>query len=143
MGKTRDRLDIMEVVGRYALAADTRDWSLLDRTFVRDATGDFSRYRMTGRDKIRDMMRAHLDGCGTTQHLLGNYRIEVDGDSARCTSLIRAFHAGAGSRHGVTYELFGEYSDELVRTKKGWRIRHRTMRIFHETGDDSILGPGE
>ncbi len=142
VGKAADRLKIMEIVGRYALAADSRDWKLLDETFVPEATGDFGRFRHGDREGIRAMMRAHLDGCGPTQHMLGNHRIEIDGDSARCVSLIRAFHAGAGERRAVTYELFGEYRDELVRTPRGWRIRHRAMSIFHEIGDDSILGPG-
>jgi hypothetical protein len=142
MGDADDRLAIIEVVGRYALAADSRDWSLLDQTFTPDATGDFGQFQHTDRDGVRKMMRDHLDGCGPTQHLLGNYRIEVSGNRAVCTCLIRAFHAGRAERAQITYELFGEYADRLIRTPAGWRIEHRTMRIFHETGDASILGPG-
>jgi hypothetical protein len=74
--------------------------------------------------------------------MLGVYRIGLNGNEATSVCAIRAHHLGRGARAQVAYECFGEYHDRLVRTREGWRIRHRAMRLTHETGDRSILGPG-
>jgi hypothetical protein len=140
-GKSRDRFAIIEVVQRYATAADTRDWSLLDETFVPDVQGDFGEFQPRDVEGVRALMRQHLDGCGPTQHLLSNFRIEIDGDEASCVCAVRAFHAGRAERSHLIYELIGEYRDRLVRTRKGWRIAARSMYIAHEWGHREILGP--
>jgi hypothetical protein len=136
-----DRIAVIETVDRYAVALDTRDWSLLDLVFTPDATGDYGAYRCAGRDEIRKLVRSMLGGCGPTQHLLGIYRIAIVGDEATSTCKVRAHHVGRGAEAQLAYECFGEYHDRLVRTKDGWRIRERTMRITHETGTRAILKP--
>jgi hypothetical protein len=137
-----DRLAIIETVDRYALALDAKDWTLLDQVFTPDASGDFGEFRCADRDAIRKMILSMLGGCGPTQHMLGVYRIRVAGNEATSVCAIRAHHLGRGAKAHVEYECFGEYSDRLVRTTEGWRIRYRAMRLTHETGDRSILGPG-
>jgi hypothetical protein len=134
-----DRFAIIETVDRYALALDARDWALLDRVFTPDAKGDFGEFQCADREAIRAMIVSMLGGCGPTQHMLGVYRVEISGNEARSTCAIRAHHLGRGAQAAVQYECFGEYRDRLVRTVEGWRIRHREMRLTHETGDRSIL----
>ena len=136
-----DRFAVIETLDRYAVALDTRDWSLLDRVFTPDATADYGDYRCASRDKIRKLVQSMLGGCGPTQHLLGVYRIEIAGDEAKSTCSIRAHHVGLGAEAELQYECFGEYRDELVRTPEGWRIRQRAMRVSHETGTRVILKP--
>jgi SnoaL-like protein len=136
-----DHFAVIETLDRYAVALDTRDWSLLDRVFTPDATGDFAAYRCASRDDIRKMIQNMLGGCGPTQHMLGVYRIEISGDEATSTCAIRAHHVGRGAEAQLEYECFGEYRDRLVRTTEGWRICHRAMRVTHETGTRAILKP--
>jgi 3-phenylpropionate/cinnamic acid dioxygenase small subunit len=136
-----DRLDVIDVVNRYATALDARDWDLLDRVFAEDVRAEFGR-PLPGRAAVKELVRAHLGGCGPTQHLLANHRVEVAGDEATCVTSVRAFHAGRGSRAGQTYELFGEYHDRLRRGASGWRIVARRMVVTHETGSREVLGPG-
>jgi hypothetical protein len=136
-----DRLAVIETLDRYALALDARDWPLLDRVFTPDAVGDFGNFHCASRDEIRGMIQSMLGGCGPTQHMLGLYRVEIAGDEAAATCAIRAHHVGRGSDAALEYECFGEYRDRLVRTPAGWRIRHRTMRVTHETGTRAILKP--
>ena len=136
-----DRFAVIETLDRYAVALDTRDWSLLDRVFTPDAIGDYGEYRCASRDEIRGLVLRMLGGCGPTQHMLGVYRIEISGDEATSTCKIRAHHVGRGAEAQLEYECFGEYRDALVRTPEGWRIRHRAMRVTHETGTRAILKP--
>lgn len=137
-----DRLAILEVLTRYATALDHRDWRLLDELFAPDVLGRFGGRSYRGIDAVRAMIRSMLDGCGPTQHLLSNFRIDVAGDVARSVCSVRAFHAGLGAHAGVSYELFGEYRDELARRPEGWRVVVRSMWVSQEIGDRAILGPG-
>jgi len=136
-----DRFAIIETLDRYAVALDTRDWALLERVFTADATGDFGRTRCASRAEIRKLIESMLGGCGPTQHMLGVYRIAISGDEATSTCSIRAHHVGRGAEAQLAYECFGEYRDQLMRTPEGWRIRHRAMRVTHETGTRVILKP--
>ena len=83
-GQLADRLAIVDVVNRYATALDARDWDLLDQVFSSDVIGDFGDHRLRDRDAVKDMIRGMLGGCGPSQHLLANHRVELDGDLATC-----------------------------------------------------------
>jgi hypothetical protein len=136
-----DRFAIIETLDRYAIALDSRDWALLDHVFTPDASGDFGEWQHADREGIRAMIVSMLGGCGPTQHMLGVYRIEITGNTATSVCSIRAHHVGRGAEAKLEYECFGEYRDRLVRTPEGWRIRHRAMRLTHETGDRRVLKP--
>ena len=87
-----------------ATALDTRDWDALGALFTESATG----YGVTGRAAIVEMVRDHLGGCGPSQHLLGNHRVECDldgdPDRARSRTYGRVFHVGSDDLADLTYE---------------------------------------
>lgn len=136
-----DLLRVFDVLNLYGEAADRRDWALYERVFTPDATADYGGMKLEGRDAIVGLIRNSLGGCGPTQHLLGNHAGGVDGDDAHATCKVRAFHKGAGERSGATYELFGTYHHDLIRTTDGWRTRHLRMDIALEVGTRSVLRP--
>jgi hypothetical protein len=95
-----------------------------------------------GLESVRATIRSYLDGCGPSQHLLGNYRITLDGDRASSRCYCRVMHFGKGVHAGKTYETWIEYADELVRTPAAWRSAPRVGRAWMHQGDPSLLGPG-
>ena len=141
--ETCDRFAIESVLIDYALACDRRDWSMLDDVFLPDVTADYAgEYRVDSRKQLVAMIRSMLGGCGPTQHMLGNFRVEIGGDTATAACYIRAVHAGSGQRTDLTYEIWGEYRDRLVRTADGWRIAARELEVFRETGTRDVLAAG-
>jgi len=141
MSEADDYAEILATLARYSTALDQRDWALLEDVFTRDLVYDAGEWTTRSFDEYLDRLRPYLDGCGPTQHLLGNYRIELDGDTARSAVYIRAFHVGTRELSNTTYEMFGEYRDELIRTGAGWRSRHRTLRLHYELGSRDVLRP--
>jgi hypothetical protein len=135
---TTDREEIIDRLCRLASALDRRDWAALGAAFTETATG----YGRTGRDEIVAVVRRHLGGCGPSQHLLGNHRVQVDGDTARSLTYARVMHLGAGPMEGRSYECFGEYDDRWARTGDGWLLTSRTFRVSMEIGDFGVLRPG-
>lgn len=136
-----DHAAILALLARYSTALDTRDWALLDQVFTDDLVYDAGEWITHSRADWLARLRPYLEGCGPTQHLLGNYRIELDGDTAQSAVYVRAFHVGTRELATTTYEMMGEYRDRLVRTPAGWRSRHRTLRLQWEQGSRSVLRP--
>ena len=137
-----DRFAIIAVLDRYSECLDTRDWEGLAEVFTADVDMDFEAWRQQGLGAVMSTIRSYLDGCGPSQHLLGNYRIELDGDHAKSRCYCRVMHMGKGPHEGKTYETWIEYADELVRTDQGWRSARRVARAQMHQGDPSLLGPG-
>ncbi|RWU18218.1 hypothetical protein DM813_26570 [Pseudomonas alkylphenolica] len=130
------------VLSRYARACDQRDWSALNEVFIEAATADYGGLnRLQGREPIVAMIRVHLEGCGPSQHLLGNLLVEVSDAAVESRVYVRAAHRGAGSLQDLTYESLAEYQDRWVATPNGWRIAHRRMVISHEQGCRDVLRP--
>ena len=97
---------------------------------------------LTGRAAIIESIRSFLDGCGPSQHLLGNYQIAIDGDEAQSLTKARVLHVGAGERAQLTpYEAIGVYRDRHIRTADGWRIIHRHFDVQISIGDINVLQP--
>lgn len=133
-----DRDAITEALAVLAAALDGRDWDTLRAIFATDATG----YGATGVENVVARVREHLGGCGPTQHLLGNHRVELTGDRARSLTYARVYHQGAGPRQGGFFECMGEYDDRWVRTGAGWGLFRRTFDMRISLGDFAVLQPG-
>ena len=123
-----DRIEIEELMYRYARMVDARDWALMDEVFAPDATID---YRSTGgkagpyRETLEWLARA-LEPWPLNLHAITNLSIALDGDRARSHCYFQA-PMGRGERLGEQLVITnaGTYSDELVRTDSGWRIAAR------------------
>ena len=138
----QDQQQVVRVLTRYALCLDNRDWPGLADVFIEEATASYGGRSVTGRAGVVQWVSRFLDGCGPTQHLLGNHEVSIDGDRAMCTTQARVIHVGVGDRAGLTpYESIGTYSDRLVRTARGWRIAHRDFDVRIQLGDPAILAP--
>ena len=136
-----DHLEIQQVINLYASAIDKHQWSALDGVFTDDAVANFIGIGVfEGRQAIADLIASVLAQCSATQHLIGNINIVVSGDTATATCYLSALHVGLGDYAAETLTVWGEYSDELVRTANGWRIAHRTLTSQHATGDIGLNG---
>jgi hypothetical protein len=143
MSERDDRAEIIAVLDGYAECLDRRNWAGLDRVFAADLEFDFGEWRSENLEQAVVAMRGYLDGCGPTQHLLGNYRVEIDGDRAESKVYVRAFHIGIGAAAGKIYEMGGEYRDRLERRDGRWLSVGRVGEVFWELGDREVLGPGD
>jgi ketosteroid isomerase-like protein len=138
-----DRYAIIELTNRFACAVDEHDWRAVASVFAPDVVIDYSTgTHLVGPDAMVKLIRGVLDGSGPSQHLVGNFIVDVDGDRARASCYVRTFIAGApGSPVADSaYENFAVYHDELVRTDGVWRVAQRRADILHEHGDLRVLG---
>jgi 3-phenylpropionate/cinnamic acid dioxygenase small subunit len=135
-----DKLEITDVLYRYATALDQRDWALLAEVFAPEAVytmgarGDF-----TGPEAIGAKIASLIGGYESTQHMITNPVIEINGDAARASCYLHGQHYMPDQRTGGnTYEMGGTYRDELARTAAGWRITRRVLEVAWREGNAAI-----
>jgi hypothetical protein len=128
-----DRLDIIDLPGRYADALDTLQPDLLRAVFTDDAVWEMvDALRLEGLDAIMAFMGRPDVHPGA--HLMTNsYIAGVEADPVTGGPLVRlssrgVFPVGPSSRKNPTSVFYGRYDDDVVRTGAGWRIRHRRYR---------------
>ena len=133
---------IITILNSYAQMCDRRDWALGDLVFAADVQGNYGgAYKIKSRDKLVALIKSMLGGCGPTQHQLGNYFIEVQGDTASSRCYVRAAHVGKGELKDSLYEVWGEYKDKLMLIDGAWKITYRELWIYHEIGTRDVLKP--
>ena len=132
-----DRFDVAEVLSRYAQGLDTRDFELVRACFTGDAVIAYSSLPAFpgGFPAFLEHTRATVLQLASTQHLIGNHIITVDGDSAPCNSSVLASRYAASNDNWTTA---GRYDDVLARTPDGWRIPRRRF-TSHWTSDPQGL----
>lgn len=132
-----DRLDIIELPGRYADALDMLEPEQLRDVFTSDAIWEVldGRIRLVGLDEIMDFMGrpevhpgAHLM---TNIYIAGSSEDSATGDQVVHMRSRGVFPVGPSDRENPTAVFYGRYDDDVVQTEAGWRIRHR--RYQHGT----------
>jgi 3-phenylpropionate/cinnamic acid dioxygenase small subunit len=123
-----DRLEINELLVRYSHAVDTQDWELYTTVFTSDAVIDYT--EMGGPrgtvTEIVEFLRSTMPTFASSQHMVGNTVLELDGDAARARTICfnpMVLDRGEGATHVFFCGLW--YRDALVRTPDGWRIKER------------------
>ncbi|MEE9606402.1 MAG: nuclear transport factor 2 family protein [Myxococcota bacterium] len=123
-----DRIQIDDLLTRYTVAIDTKDWSLLDTCFTPDAQVD---YTTSGGTKgpypeVRKWLEKALSVFPMTQHFISNTTVTIEGNEARARTYVlnpMGFPKDDGNLHIFTVGAY--YIDKLVKTEAGWRIADR------------------
>jgi 3-phenylpropionate/cinnamic acid dioxygenase small subunit len=123
-----DRIAIDDLLIRYTVAIDKKDWNLLDKCFTPDADVD---YTTSGGTKgkypeVRKWLEGALSVFPITMHFISNSVVEIDGDTAKARTYVinpMVFINPDESQHIFTVGAY--YVDQLVYTEDGWRISNR------------------
>ncbi len=115
-----DIVAIQQVLHLYGKLVDTSAWDEMDRVYTHDAVFDISDFKMgvmNGLDEIIAMFRSSKPP--SSVHIVNVVVEPGDGpDQARAYSK----NLGILAKGAVGS---GAYDDVLVRTPKGWRVKHR------------------
>ena len=139
-----DRLEIEDVLTRYAWAIDTREFDGLDEVFTPDAFVDYTSAGGIKGDypEVKAWLASVLPHFPAYQHLVTNKDIRIDGDAATSRSgFYNPMGQDAGDGSLSFFFVGGEYHDQLVRTAKGWRIKERIEKTVWADGDVPATPP--
>ena len=134
-----DRMEIIDTLNRYATSVDTRNWDLFLTCYTEEMVADMvsvgfvEPLTMQSKDFLQ-IIRQAVSPFDSTQHLLSNFVIDVDGDSATCVCYLQAMHFSEDDTGAHTVIIGGYYSHSLVRTPAGWRIdKYRVVKTWMTT----------
>lgn len=140
-----EREAIRDLLAHYCFLIDSSQSHLLTtEIFTPDAVDDHGMGEWRGSEEIGRAFAALMPRFEGTAHVLGNVRIELDGDRARTSAYVTAWHwlartSGRGRIRPADFVAVGVYLDEMAKGPGGWRI---TRRRFRPLGPSS-LGVGE
>jgi hypothetical protein len=144
-----DRADIIELFGRYADIADTKNFDDLPPLVHADPfTMDFE--SVTGMSPLQtslDEYVAALSGAFApfvaTHHSITGHVVTIDGDRATARAHVRAEHwvpddvaAGGPNR----WLVVGFYENEAVRTEHGWRFSKVKLVAAYQENAQILAG---
>lgn len=131
-----DRWDLQDLMTAYATCIDARDFDGLDAVFLPDARVSFAASGGPDDDypTIRAWLAEMLPVFASTQHLMGNLAVTLDGDTARgrcmCFNPMALQPVTEKDQQVFFYGLW--YVLEFVRTSGGWRISSLTQeQAYH------------
>lgn len=137
-----DREQIRDQLVSYGLALDAHDWDRLRTVFVPEAVADYGDLegRNEGIDEIIAACHRALVGLDSSQHLVANLDVRIDGDRATATCYLHAQHYLVSASGVNTFVVGGTYRDELIRTPEGWRITLRKLETSWTDGNAAVFG---
>jgi SnoaL-like protein len=135
-----DRAEISEVVHRYAIGIDSRDWKLFRSIFTDEievwlgfATDAKPELRRRNADKFTEQAARVITQFAVTQHFLTDYHIEVNRNDAVCVCYMQARHFNPDGKGGQTvWDIGGYYTYHLTRSASGWKIPKYTLTLTWE-----------
>lgn len=142
--------DFSEITRRryeYALGIDTCDFELLRSIFTDEITMDFEDYSgqpaatMKADDWVAGV-RVLFTGLDSTQHVMTNPVVDIDGESATCKMYMKAEHFLRNDQGDPGFALGGYYTDQLVKVDGRWLIKAVRLRIFWNRGNRHIMQLG-
>lgn len=115
-----DRIEITDLLTRYATAVDDKDWPLYRSVFTADAQIDYSSAGgPTGDvDTVVAGLTEQLQLFARTQHFISNIAVVLAGDTAAVRAM---FFNPMIVSPGKQFTCGGWYNHDLVRTPDGWR----------------------
>ena len=127
-----DMQQITDLLNEYGRALDTRDFKAYAALFAKDGSWSGGLGTVTGGPQaIYDFMTSRIGGggrggtpsigFGSSYHIMSNFRIDVNGDTATATSRWTFVSAARGP--GI--QVAGRYEDRLVREDGVWKFKSR------------------
>jgi hypothetical protein len=132
--RLRDRLDVSDVVSRYAFAVDLEDWEALGAILTDEVHLELTHVATDSplhtRDQFVALARSTVAGFDATHHLIPNRLVTIDGDRASCKAYAHAWHNIPTEPGVADYALVrGFYEFGLCRTEGGWLIDRMVVTI--------------
>ena len=130
-----DRTQIGEVIHRYPVSIDARDWKLFRSIFTDEIQVylgppmEKPKLRTVSVDKFTEQVAHVITRFDVTQHFLTDYHVEVNGNDALCVSYMQARHF---KQSQPTWDMGGYYTYHLVRSDDGWKIPKYTLTVTWE-----------
>ena len=129
-----DYAQIMNVVSRFLIEVDERNWGAVCGMMTNPFHADFS--TLTGKpamdatpEKFTEVWQSIMSRSDGSQHQIGNQIVEIDGDMAEFRCHVTARHFVTDESGGKIESIMGSYRIPLVRADHGWKLAGVTFKL--------------
>ena len=126
-----DRQQLAELISRYGMAVDDRDFDTVGRLFAPD--GEF--HGVKGRQTIVDYYRARTVSFTTSSHYAHTWHFDFESDT-RASGAVNA-HAEL-CIGGKTVRIALRYLDRYSKGADGWQFQSRTLKFRYVLPFDQV-----
>lgn len=129
----QDRLDVRELLDRYALAYTKRDWKEVEDCYIPEATfRELPPVELNQRDRkeIIDTAKSYMASMKHVVMMIHSCLITIDGPTARAATIL---HESGRTNDGEEMNMFGHYDDEIVFRDGRWRFAKRVFQPMQWT----------
>ncbi|MGA0557521.1 alpha/beta fold hydrolase [Larkinella sp. VNQ87] len=141
---TAEKQAIVETVTNLIWAVDRRDFALAKDQFADLVTVDYislfgGDVEQLSAQSLVDRWSRFLPNLQMTQHTLSNFRVDVSGNQAICTSYVQGFHYLPYTEGGSQWLVMGYYTHHLINLDGGWKITLMKLTTTYEEGNRNVL----
>jgi hypothetical protein len=138
-----DQLAIRLIVDEIDNACDAKDWEQCRAFFSGEVEVDFTSLAggepaKISADDLIQAWKTNLFAEKKTFHQRGNHRIEIEDDAATVFSKAYAFNLLESGEVTGLWEVWGNYTHDLVRTETGWKCSGMKLEVIHQRGDERV-----
>ena len=134
-----DELAVQRVPTEIEVAVDRKDWARVHSFFAPQVRVDFS--SLSGQPPATISSDALVAGWSEnlgpkkhSHHQRGQALVTLDGDRATVYSQCYAWNRLEGNGDPL-WEVWGNYTHELLRTPAGWKVTGMTFEMTHQRGN--------
>ena len=138
-----DIINIQETISKMFVNSDQRQWETVEAQFAPKVILDYS--SMTGNPAvvvsptdITTGWKTVLPGFTFTQHQIGNFITEVNGDKAHSFCYGTANHY-LENTNGNVWTVVGSYDFDLEKIDGYWRITAMTFNFKYQDGNTRLI----
>ena len=123
-----DRAELSDLIHRYAMAVDDRDYATLEEVYAEEATFVGRTAAPVGRAAVLEYLRTTQAGNGVTVHCPTSQLVTFTGPDQATGVVVSS--AQLDIEGDMTYLVF-RYYDEYVRRDGRWQFARRELRNLH------------
>lgn len=135
-----DVQQITQLLLKYPVALDSRDFELLESLFTPDARIEIPVAGTFDPAGFRVASEQGLGRLDATQHFVGQPLLNIDGERASARSYLYAQHVVNALAPNGTLLIGAWYNDELRCVDGRWLIASRTGNSVWWSGNPAVLG---
>lgn len=128
VARLADRVELSDLIHRYAMAVDDRDYDTLEALYAEEATFVGRTASPVGRAAVVDYLRTTQAVNGVTVHCPTSQVVKFNGPDQATGVVVSS--AQLDVEGDMTYLVF-RYHDEYVRRDGRWQFARRELRNVH------------
>ena len=138
-----DREKAVELLNRFGITIDRRDWNSYTRLFANSVEFDYSAIGNASGTfspkEITQNARGFFSSLDATQHAITNHQVDVKEKDCYFQVYVRAMHFLEKADGEPWFEIGGYYDGKLIRQDAEWKISQWKFSVYWSRGNEKLF----